>query len=85
MTATELQSIVRSLANSTWCRYWLNFYNSPTDVYMAIQCRDETGKPEPVAWLFNNGFVELDQFTSPLLYFIKRTNEDGTDFESKLF
>lgn len=81
MTATELQNIARRLGNATWCRYWLNFYNSHAPVTMAIQCRNIGGRPEPVPDLVHLGFEPLADF----MYTIKRTNEDGTDYESKLF
>jgi hypothetical protein len=81
MTATEIQNIARRLSNQTWCRYWLNLQNTHKPVVMAIQCRDENGHPEPVGELESLGFNAATGF----LYTIKRTNEDGTEFESKLF
>lgn len=85
MTVTEIQDIVRRLSNQTWCRYWLNFHGSRHPVWMAIQCRDESGKPEPVADLLKIGFVEQQPVNCPHLYFIKRTSDDGTDYVSELF
>lgn len=75
MTADEIQNIARRLGNQTWCRYWLNFLDSHTNVTMAIQCRSSSGKPEPVPELVKLGFAAATNF----LYTIKRTNADGTD------
>lgn len=80
MTANKLQALVRVLANSCWCRYWLNYYNSCDDVKMAIQCRDYDGKPLLVKDLANSGFEELADH----IYTIKRTAEDGQAYLSKL-
>jgi hypothetical protein len=81
MTATELQRLVRIISNQAWCRHWLNYGDRSDNVVMAIQCRDATGKPEPIDGLSRLGFTELQDHT----YTIPRTNEDGSPFASKLF
>ncbi len=81
MTATELQNIVRVLANSSYCRYWLVYDKAPDgQAIMAIQCRDEYGKRLEIKDAKGRGFGELD----PYFYTIPRTNEDGTPYFSKL-
>lgn len=81
MTATGLQNIARRVSNQSWCRYWLNYGDKHKPVTMAIQCRDANGKPEAVPDLLKLGFTEhFGRF-----YTITRTNEDGSEFESKLF
>ncbi len=81
MTATELQRIARVLSNQTYCRHWLNFFNSHDDVKLAIQCRDFQGRPERIPDMDKLGFEESSDF----LYTINRTNDDGTPFVSQLF
>lgn len=81
MTACELQTIASRLSNCSWCRHWLNFYDSADNVWMAIQCRDNRGKPEPVHDLESRGF---SYDPDSLMYFIQRTNEDGSPFKSRL-
>lgn len=81
MNATELQRIARVLSNQTYCRHWLNFYNSHDDVKMAIQCRNHQGVPERIPQMDELGFEESPDF----IYTIKRTNADGTPYVSQLF
>lgn len=88
MTADELQSIVRRLANNGWCRYWLNYGDRKNDVRMAIQCRDDRGNPEEIHGLIKLGF-EIDNEQrmkgNQFFYTIHRSNPDGTPFVSNLF
>ena len=80
MTADEMQSIVRRLANSSWCRYWINWSDSNHPL-MAVQCRNAQGVPEPIRDAAEHGLTERDDF----VYTAQRTKLDGSFYESKLF
>lgn len=80
MTATQLQDMARKLANSSWCRYWLNWSGSHNPI-MAIQCIGGDGKPERISDAASYGLTEHDD----CIYTAPRTNEDGTPYESQLF
>jgi hypothetical protein len=85
VTASQLQNICRILSNNGWCRYWLNFYNTEKHVDMAIHCIDYKGTPQSVYGLEAKGFRHADAMGLTGVYIIKRTNDDGSDFESKVF
>lgn len=87
MTATELQRIANRLSNQSWCRYWMNFFDRKTDVLMAIQILENvSGTPQPVPCtdLLRLGFCEWAEYPDHI-YFIARTNEDGTPYVSEVF
>ncbi len=79
MTADQMQSIARRLANGTWTRYWLNWSDSEHPV-MAIQCIDHEGKPQIIHDADNHGLTEQEDY----IYTAPRTNEDGTRYVRKL-
>lgn len=77
MTVDKLQSLIRRLANGGWVRYWL-YWNAIDCTIMAIQCRNESGIPEPIEGMEAIGFSKESNF----IYTISRTNEDGTPYKS---
>jgi len=79
MTATEVQDHARVLSNSSWCRYWLLWGIDSEGCNVAIQCRDETGKPLRIADATTRGYNEHPDY----LYMAPRTNEDGTYYIPK--
>lgn len=80
MTATKLQDAVRVLANGAWTRYWMNYSKTADgETIMAVQCRDETGKPQPISDASRHGFAMHNDY----FYTIPRTNEDGTPYVSR--
>jgi hypothetical protein len=81
MTATKLQDVVRVLANGAWCRYWMNWNKDAIGrTIMAVQCRDEKGRPQQINDAQRHGFAQHNDF----FYTVPRTNEDGTDYATKL-
>lgn len=81
MTADKMQSIARVLSNSSWCRYWLSYtLSNEGQTVMAIQCRDETGKPLPINDAKRHGLEEGMFF----IYTALRTHEDGTPYFIRL-
>lgn len=85
MTADELQRIAVRLSNQCWCRHWLNFFDTHASIDMAIHCTDYDRKPLQIGELLAKGFRRQDALGLRGVYLIKRTNEDGTPFESKIF
>ena len=84
MTATELQNIVRVLANQGWTRYWLMWETNPGQpAKMAISCIDGLGRYEVIPEAESKGFRRVWQ-RNLLFYVIDRTNEDGSPFISSL-
>ncbi len=79
MTATKLQDAVRVLANGSWTRYWLS-YNQTSfgETIMAVQCRDENGKPKPISDAPRHGFAMHNNY----IYTVPRTNEDGSPYKN---
>ena len=80
MTADKLQDLARVLSNCSWCRYWLNLHDSHY-VIMAIQCRNESGQPLPIHDAERHGLKVGPDF----LYTVRRTNKDGSEYQSSLF
>ena len=88
MTADEIQRLAVRLANQTWCRYWLNFFNRNESVKMAIQSIDADGKPQRIRDFEMDSQFELYSDGSPdcrFIYLVDRTNKDGSPFVSVLF
>lgn len=89
MTATRLQTIVRMLSNSHWCRYWLN-WNVCDWRTMAISCMEARDGRHGIEWvpvlvpeLLKRGFRQ-EQRDGMTYYLIERTNEDGSPFAGDL-
>lgn len=82
MTADQFQlNIVLPLANrGCWVRYWMNWMDQSPGV-MAIQCRDEDGKPHRISDAEHHGLSLVPNETL-FIYTVPRTNADGTPFVS---
>lgn len=80
MTLQELQhKYVRLLANKIWIRYWIHYNYPIQDPWiMAIQARDDNGKPQELPDLKE---YKPKQKYKKFMYEIPRTNEDGTPFQ----
>lgn len=87
MTATELQGIVRIVANNTFCRYWMDYRRTEEGhQLMAISAIDEKGNPNRFneKELLDRGFEKRIESDGLVFWVVLRLDDHGQPFKPTL-
>ena len=87
MTATELQNLVRMVANNTFCRYWLDYRRTKEGhQLMALSAIDHQGNPNRFneRELYERGFEKQMEDDGMVLWLVLRLGDNGKPFKPVL-